>query len=111
MRRNNAVPDAIRKENNDFRSINKDKVHRFAHGEQSVQLYAAKSDVNQEPRISSMSNPEQQPTKIQQQLTQRRHTTLSLATINLLNLLFYGTLGTVLPYLPIFYRHLGVSGM
>lgn len=33
----------------------------------------------------------------------------SLQTINILMLLFYGTLGAVMPYLPIYYRFLGVS--
>lgn len=34
----------------------------------------------------------------------------SMLTINLLNFLFYGTMGTVMPFLPTFYKHLGVSG-
>ena len=34
----------------------------------------------------------------------------SMRTVNLVNLLFYGTLGSVMPYLPLFYRILGVSG-
>ncbi len=35
----------------------------------------------------------------------------SLDSINLLMLLFYGTLGSAMPFLPIFYKQLGVSGM
>lgn len=34
----------------------------------------------------------------------------SLMMINILMFLFYGTLGAVMPYLPIFYRQQGVSG-
>jgi hypothetical protein len=34
---------------------------------------------------------------------------VSMKTINLLNLFFYGTLGSVMPYLPLLYRKLGVS--
>jgi hypothetical protein len=34
----------------------------------------------------------------------------SISSINILMLLFYGTLGSVMPYLPVFYRNLGVSG-
>ncbi len=33
----------------------------------------------------------------------------SMFAINLLNFLFYGTMGTVMPFLPTFYKHLGVS--
>eukprot|EP00981_Chlorochromonas_danica_P006279 scaffold1348_cov184-Ochromonas_danica.AAC.6 len=35
----------------------------------------------------------------------------SLVTINCLMFLFYATLGSVMPYIPIFYRYLGVSDM
>ncbi len=34
----------------------------------------------------------------------------SLKSINVLMLLFYGTLGSVMPYLPIFYKHIGANG-
>lgn len=34
----------------------------------------------------------------------------SLMSINVLMLLFYGTLGSIMPYLPIFYRKIGATG-
>lgn len=34
----------------------------------------------------------------------------SLFSINVLMLLFYGTLGSVMPYLPIFYKFIGANG-
>jgi hypothetical protein len=34
----------------------------------------------------------------------------SLLTVNILMLLFYATLGSVMPYIPLFYRYLRVSG-
>ena len=34
----------------------------------------------------------------------------SLMSINVLMLLFYGTLGSIMPYLPIFYRRIGATG-
>jgi hypothetical protein len=34
----------------------------------------------------------------------------SIKSINILMLLFYGTLGSVMPYLPIFYKYIGANG-
>lgn len=34
----------------------------------------------------------------------------SMIRINILTVLFYSTLGAVMPYLPVYYRHIGVSG-
>lgn len=53
----------------------------------------AKQQTNKELEIANASN-QPQP---------------SMFAINLLNFLFYGTMGTVMPFLPTFYKHLGVS--